>query len=101
MIIGTKISMLCITIPIFYPIVTAAGINEIWYATVVIISIEMGLITPPVGMNLYATMGVAESDVRLEDIMRGVIPFFVAEVACLLLIFFFPRLSTFLPGFID
>ncbi|MGA2958051.1 MAG: TRAP transporter large permease subunit [Thermodesulfobacteriota bacterium] len=52
-----------------------AGIDPIWYATIVIVSVEIGLITPPVGMNLYAAKGVAEQDVKLEDIISGIIFF--------------------------
>jgi C4-dicarboxylate transporter DctM subunit len=94
------ISMLCITIPIFNPVIAAAGIDPIWYATIVITSVEMGLITPPVGMNLYATYGVAEADVKLEDIMSGITPYFAAEVICLIILFSFPQITTFLPSFI-
>jgi len=95
-----SISMLCITIPVFNPIINAAGIDPIWYATIVIVSVEVGLITPPVGLNLYAAKGVAEPDVTLEDIIAGIFPFLGAEVACLALLMAFPILSTFLPSFI-
>jgi C4-dicarboxylate transporter, DctM subunit len=94
------ISMLCITIPIFNPVIAAAGIDPIWYATIVITSVEMGLITPPVGMNLYATYGVAEADVKLEDVLSGITPYFFAEVVCLIILFSFPQITTFLPSFI-
>lgn len=95
-----SISMLCITIPVFQPIIMAAGVDPIWYATIVIVSIEMGLITPPVGLNLYAAKGVAEADVTLEDIISGIIPFLIAELVSLVIIFQFPILSTFLPSFV-
>jgi len=94
------ISMLCITIPVFNPIINAAGVDPIWYATIVITSVEIGLITPPVGLNLYAANGVAEADVRLEDIISGIVPFFIAELICLIILFSFPPISTFLPSFI-
>ncbi len=95
------ISILCITIPVFNPLINAAGINEIWYATIVILSVEVGLITPPVGLNLFASKGVAEADVSLEDIVRGIFPFFFAMLACVALIFLFPEISTFLPQLVD
>jgi C4-dicarboxylate transporter DctM subunit len=94
------ISIVCITVPVFNPIVEAAGVDPIWYATLVILSIEIGLITPPVGLNLYAAKGVAEDDVSLEDIVRGILPFFVAMVAVLLFLFLLPPISTFLPSFL-
>jgi C4-dicarboxylate transporter, DctM subunit len=95
-----SISMLCITIPVFNPIVEAAGIDPIWYATIVIVSVEIGLITPPVGLNLYAAKGVAEADVTLEDVISGIMPFFAAEVVSLAIIIAFPILSTWLPGYV-
>jgi len=95
-----SISMLCITIPVFNPIIEAAGIDPIWYATIVIVSVEVGLITPPVGLNLYAAKGVAEPDVSLEDVISGILPFLAAELLSLILIIAFPRISTFLPAFV-
>jgi tripartite ATP-independent transporter DctM subunit len=95
-----SISMLCITIPVFNPIIEAAGIDPIWYATIVIVSVEIGLITPPVGLNLYAAKGVAEPDVTLEDVISGILPFLAAELLSLVVIIAFPRISTFLPGFV-
>jgi tripartite ATP-independent transporter DctM subunit len=95
-----SISMLCITIPVFNPIIDAAGIDPIWYATIVITSVEIGLITPPVGLNLYAAKGVAEADVSLEDIISGIFPFFAAEIVALFIIFAFPAMSTFLPSYV-
>lgn len=95
-----SISMLCITIPVFQPIIKAAGIDPIWYATIVIVSVEVGLITPPVGLNLYAAKGVAEADVTLEDVISGIIPFLIAEFVSLFIIFQFPILSTYLPSFV-
>lgn len=94
------ISMLCITIPVFNPIILAAGVDPVWYATTVIVSVEIGLITPPVGLNLYAAKGVAESDVSLEDIIAGILPFFVVEIISMAILIAFPKLSTFLPRFV-
>ncbi len=95
-----SISMLCITIPLFNPIIKAAGVDPIWYATIVIVSVEIGLITPPVGLNLYGAKGVAEPDVTLEDIIRGIIPFLIAELISLVIFYAFPILSTFLPSYL-
>jgi C4-dicarboxylate transporter DctM subunit len=95
-----SISMLCITVPLFNPIIKAMGIDPMWYCTIVIVSIEIGLITPPVGLNLYAAKGAAEPDVTLEDVIRGIIPFLIAEFISLGIFFAFPILSTFLPKFV-
>ena len=95
-----SVSMLCVTIPVFNPIVNAAGVDPIWYTTVVIVAIEIGLITPPVGLNLFSTKGSAEPDVTLEDIIGGVFPFFIAFVLLLVFLLSFPLVSTFLPSFV-
>ena len=92
-----SISMLCITIPIFGPIVEAAGLDPIWYAVVVVMAIESGLITPPVGLNVYGAYAVAEKDVSLEDIFMGVMPFFLTVWVSIALLIFFPVVSTWLP----
>lgn len=93
-----SISMLCITIPIFNPIIEAYHMDPIWYAVVVIMSIEAGLITPPVGLNVYGAFAVAEKDVSLEDIFIGVWPFLVAVWLSIAILIFFPPISTVLPN---
>jgi tripartite ATP-independent transporter DctM subunit len=93
-----SISMLSITIPVFYPAVQAMGIDPMWFAMVVILAIHVGLITPPVGLNVYAVKGVAEPDVTLEDIFRGTMPFFIMMLLALAIIIAFPILSTWLPA---
>jgi TRAP-type C4-dicarboxylate transport system permease large subunit len=62
--------------------------------------VEIGLITPPVGLNLYAAKGVAEPDVSLEDIIAGILPFLAAELVSLVIIFAYPPISTFLPSYV-
>lgn len=92
-----SISMLSITIPILTPVAYAAGFDPIWYAVVVIMAIEAGLITPPVGLNVYGAYAVAEPDVRLEEIFVGVVPYLIAVWVAIAILIFFPDLSTFLP----
>ena len=92
--------MLCITINLFNPIVAKAGIDPIWYAVIVILSIEIGFITPPFGINVYSVLGVAEEDVDIKDLFVGSFPFFIAELISLVIIFAFPILSTYLPAFV-
>jgi tripartite ATP-independent transporter DctM subunit len=93
-----SISMLCITISLFNPIIAKAGIDPIWYAIVVILAIEVGFITPPFGINLYSVLGVAEEDVDIKDLIVGSFPFFIAEIISLVIIIAFPLLTTFLPS---
>jgi len=92
-----SISMLCITIPLFNPIVYQLGIDPIWYAVIVVLTIHAGLITPPVGLNVYATYAVAEKDVTLEEIFYGVLPFAIAMLVAIGIVIYWPSLSTFLP----
>ena len=92
-----SISCLAVTIPIIYPIVLTMGIEPVWFAMSVILAIEVGLITPPVGLNVYAVKGVAEADVKLEDIFIGALPFFLMMLVALVVVIAFPFLSTTLP----
>ena len=94
-------SILCITIPVFNPIIKAIGIDPIWYATVIILSVEIGLITPPFGMNVFAAKGAAEPDVKMEDIFGGVIPFFIVMMLVLILLLAVPQISLFFPRFVE
>jgi C4-dicarboxylate transporter, DctM subunit len=95
-----SISMLCMTISLFNPIIDRAGIDPIWYAVIVILTIEMGFITPPFGINLFAVLGVAEKDLEMKDLIKGSAPFLVAEFVSLLIFFSFPALATYLPSFV-
>ena len=92
------VSALVISVPLFYPVVLASGIEPIWFAMVATLALEIGVITPPVGMNVYAVMGVAEKDVSLEDVFRGIAIFFLIDLVSLAIVIFIPELSTFLPA---
>ncbi len=93
-----SISMLSITLPILTPVVKAMGIDPIYFGVIMIMAIEAGLITPPVGLNVYATKGVAEPDVTLEDIFIGSAPFFILFLIAIPILIAFPGLITFLPA---
>ena len=95
-----SISMLSITIPLFNPVLPKMGIDPFWYAMVVIMAIEIGMITPPVGLCVYGAKAVAEPDVALEDIFAGMMPFFWASLAALVIMVAFPKLSLILPALI-
>lgn len=85
-----------LTIPILFPVVKALGFDPIWYGVIMVLIIEMGLITPPVGMNVFILSGV--SDIPVSTIYRGVWPFVAAELICIILITIFPQVALFLPG---
>lgn len=95
-----SISMLSITIPLFNPVLPKMGIDPFWYAMVVIMAIEIGMITPPVGLCVYGAKAVAEPDVTLEDVFAGMMPFFYASLAALVIMVAFPKLSFILPALI-
>ncbi|MBH0239958.1 TRAP transporter large permease [Methylobrevis albus] len=90
------LAMLVVTIPIFFPIMTGLGFDPIWFGVVAVILIEMGMITPPVGLNVFVVKSVAK-DVPMSTIFRGVLPFWFAMAACLLLIVVFPQIAVMIP----
>lgn len=91
-----SLAMLLLTVPIFFPVILRLGFDPIWFGVLVVTAMEEGLITPPVGMNLYIVKGIAEN-VKLEQIFRGVIPFVLTIVAFQLILIAFPSLATWLP----
>jgi tripartite ATP-independent transporter DctM subunit len=91
------LALVLLTIPIFYPVVVnTLGYDPIWFGVIVVLVVAMGVITPPVGMNVYIIKGVAP-DVPLENIFKGIWPFLAALVVCLAILIAFPRIATFLP----
>jgi tripartite ATP-independent transporter DctM subunit len=91
------LSMLVITIPVVFPVITGLGFDPIWFGVIAVIVIEMGMITPPVGLNVFVVRGVA-GDVPLVTIFRGVLPFLGAMIVGLLLIIAFPGIALLLPN---
>lgn len=85
-----------LTIPVIFPLVTELGFNPIWFGVVMVLVMEMGLITPPVGLNVFALSGVTK--IPLDTIFRGVFPFVIAMVLCVLLLVIFPQLALFIPS---
>ena len=91
------LALVLLTVPIFYPVVVEVlGYNPIWFGVIIVLVVAMGVITPPVGMNVFIIKGVAK-DVPLETIFKGVWPFVIAIFACVALLIFFPQLATLLP----
>ena len=91
------VSIILLTMPLVIPILHLLHIDPIWYAVIVVINMEMALITPPVGINLYVINGI-DSDSNMADIIKGVWPFMLLMVFMLILIIAFPPLSTWLPS---
>ena len=90
------IGMVLITVPVFQPIIVQYGYDPIWFAIIVVIMVEIGLIHPPVGMNLFVIQAQAP-DVRIGAIYRGIIPFLIAPLILIVLLFVFPGLALWLP----
>jgi C4-dicarboxylate transporter DctM subunit len=92
------VSTILIVVPIFFPIVERLGIDPVWFGVIFTINMELALITPPVGMNLYVAMGVGESS--LKEVLNGVWPFLLLLVAGLIIIMLMPDLSLWLANLI-
>ncbi|MDH3575215.1 MAG: C4-dicarboxylate ABC transporter permease [Desulfobacteraceae bacterium] len=91
------LAMIMLTIPIFFPVVQTLGFDPIWFGVVIVLITEMGVITPPVGINVYVVYGVAR-DVPLEKIFRGVFPMLISLLVCNLLLILFPQIALWLPS---
>ena len=92
------LGMIMLTIPIFYPVAIAIGYDPIWFGVVIVLVTELGVITPPVGINVYVVNGIAR-DVPLEAIFKGAAPFALALMTYLIIMVFFPQIALFLPSF--
>ena len=91
------LGMILLTIPIFFPVAIALGYDPIWFGVVIVLVTELGVITPPVGINVYVVSGVAK-DVPLEKIFKGAFPFVLTLLAYLVLMILFPQIALFLPN---
>ena len=94
-----SMALIVVTIPIFYPIVQRFNFDPIWFGVIVVMIGEMGVITPPVGVNVFVIKGIAPG-VPLEKIYRGILPFLVAIIVLTILLMIFPQIATFLPNLI-
>lgn len=91
-----SLSMMLLTVPIFFPLITHLGFDPIWFGILVVCVIEISLITPPVGMNIFV-LGSVLPDVRTPTIWRGVMPFVAADIVRMFVLIAFPTLTLFLP----
>lgn len=91
-----ELSMILLTIPLFFPIVIGLGYDPVWFGALVVVLCELGMIAPPVGVNLFVVRSIAP-EIPLADIIRGIVPFIVANLVRILLIAVFPAIVLFLP----
>ena len=90
------LAMILLTVPIFYPIVLDLGYDPIWFGIIVVMVVELGLITPPIGMNVFVIKGMAQS-VPLVAIYKGVLPFVIGQVLLIIAVFLIPDIALWLP----
>jgi tripartite ATP-independent transporter DctM subunit len=94
-------ALIMLTIPIFFPVVTALGYNPIWFGVIIVLVTQMGIITPPVGINVYIVYGIAcdtLEGVSLEAIFKGILPFLLAILVGIILLTIFPQIILVLPN---
>jgi len=91
------LALITLTIPIIYPVVIAMGFDPIWFGVIIVLVTEMGVITPPVGINVYVIKGIAE-DVPLGTIFKGTFPFLIGLLIATGLLITFPQIALLLPG---
>ena len=91
------ISMMVLTMPVIFPVILALGFDPIWFGVIAVLMMEAGLITPPMGLNIFTVAGVAK-DVPVEQIFRGALPFLLSIFAIVILITIFPALALLLPS---
>jgi TRAP-type C4-dicarboxylate transport system permease large subunit len=92
-----SISILMLTVPLLLPIVKTLDIDLIWFGVIMILNTQIGLITPPVGINIYVVKGIAGSDVDLVSLFRAAMPLFIFEVVALAICIMIPSITTWLP----
>jgi TRAP-type C4-dicarboxylate transport system permease large subunit len=91
-------SIMIVTLPVAFPLIQRLGVDPIWFGVVFVKLIEIAVITPPVGLNLFATLSATNGLAGYRHIVRGVTPFLIADVLTLALIIAVPALSTWLPA---
>jgi C4-dicarboxylate transporter, DctM subunit len=92
-----ELAMILLTVPIFFPVVTAIGYDPIWFGVIIVVVVQIGLIAPPVGLNVFVIGGMAR-DVPLTTIYRGILPFLAAQIVLLVFLTLWPDLALVLPA---
>ena len=95
------LGVLLLTLPVILPMSKAVGLDPIWFGVIVVKYLEIGMLTPPVGFNVYVIKSVVGDEIPLETIFRGVMWFLACEAVIMILLIAFPEISTFLPETMD
>ena len=93
-----ELALITLTVPIFYPLILSVGWDPIWFGVIMVLLVEIGVIAPPVGINVFVIHGVAK-DVPINTIYRGIFPFLIGMFVLAVLLMLFPVLATWLPSF--
>jgi C4-dicarboxylate transporter DctM subunit len=91
------LAMIILTVPIIFPVIKALGFDPIWFGVIIVMTVELGLIHPPVGMNIFVIKSVIE-DVKISTIFKGVLPFILTDLLRLVILIAFPILALWLPS---
>jgi tripartite ATP-independent transporter DctM subunit len=91
------LAMIILTVPIVFPVIVALGFDPIWFGVIIVMTVELGLIHPPVGMNIFVIKSVVE-DVKISTIFYGVIPFIITDLIRLIILIAFPIIALWLPS---
>jgi len=92
------IGTIVLTIPIIYPIVESMGINGIWFGILLVKMVEIGLITPPIGISVFVVKGASKDQGDTKDLFIGIIPFLIADITTLALLSIFPQITLLLSN---
>jgi TRAP-type C4-dicarboxylate transport system permease large subunit len=90
-------AMIILTVPIIFPVITALGFDPIWFGIIIVMTVELGLIHPPVGMNVFVIKSVVK-EVSFTTIFKGVLPFVATDILRLAILIAFPIIALWLPG---
>jgi TRAP-type C4-dicarboxylate transport system permease large subunit len=92
-----SISMMVLTLPVVFPVIVSLNFHPIWFGVVAVLMMEAGLITPPVGLNVYTLAGIAK-DVPMAEIFRGATPFLISIIITAVILTIFPKIALYLPS---
>jgi tripartite ATP-independent transporter DctM subunit len=90
-------ALLAITLPITHPVMMELGFDPIWFGVFVVLLVEIGAVTPPVGINCFVVQAASEGRIQLEEVFKGLVPYVIAGFVMLLLLCLFPQMALFLP----
>jgi TRAP-type C4-dicarboxylate transport system permease large subunit len=91
------LAMIILTVPIVFPVIKELGFDPIWFGVIIVMTVELGLIHPPVGMNIFVIKSVIE-DVKISTVFYGVLPFIVTDLIRLVILIAFPIIALWLPS---